>query len=326
MTRLGWITDPHLNFLRAPEAVKRFGEYLAAEHDFDAVVITGDIAEAPTVKDLLTQFVSGLRKPVYFVLGNHDYYRGSIAGVEADLAGANLHPNLVWLEKLDTPVLLDVETALVGQAGWYDGRLGDADKSRVLMTDFELIQDFRTLYSEKVWLYEGGGRVELLTKLRTLSAQHAEAARNKLLRALVARKNVIFVTHYPPFKDACWHQGGLSDPHWMPWFTSMAMGEMLAEVAEAHPDNRILVLCGHTHSHGVYQHSPNLMVITGQAEYGAPDVAGLFVTPLGDWADPERCDRCDDTDFEVSATIITCNTCSRTWGRVNDTWVLDPAS
>jgi predicted MPP superfamily phosphohydrolase len=319
-----WISDCHLNHLRASGAAQTFGAYLGVEHDFDAVVVTGDIAEAPSVRMLLEDFARGVGKPVFFVLGNHDYYFGSIAGVEKEV-GKIRDPNLVWLDQAPEPILLDPDTALVGQGGWYDGQFGDAEKSRVIMSDFELIKDFKPHYHERTWLFDYGGRADLLDKLRTLSKQHAKAARIKLLAALKLRRQVIFATHYPPFSGACWHEGNLSDPHWMPWFTSGYMGEMLGDVAADHPDNRILVLCGHTHSPGMYEHLPNLLVLTGKAVYGAPEVAGVLELPLQHWTGrPDRCDRCDDQDFESTATCTTCKTCQRTWNRGNGPWVLDP--
>jgi len=324
--RLLWATDIHLNFLKAPGAAQTFGAYLGVEQEFDAVVVTGDIAEAPSVRVLLESFARGVGKPIYFVLGNHDFYFGSIAGVEKELSEILL-PNLVWLDQAPDPILLDPDTALVGQGGWYDGLLGDAEKSRVLLSDFELIRDFKPLFHEQTWLFEYGGRADLLDKIRTLSKQHAGAARAKLLEAVKLRKHVILATHYPPFAGACWHEGKISDQHWMPWFTSGAMGAMLGEVAAEHPDHRFLVLCGHTHSPGVYEHLPNLLVLTGKAVYGAPDVAGLLELPLDPlWARPERCDRCDTADFRSSATIMECKLCTRVWERVGGAWVLDPKS
>jgi hypothetical protein len=38
----------------------------------------------------------------------------------------------------------------------------------------------------------------------------------------------------------------------------------------AHPDARMTVLCGHTHGAGVVDVLPNLRVVTGGADYGAP--------------------------------------------------------
>ncbi len=41
-------------------------------------MISGDIAEATSIELILKEMASTIQKPIYFVLGNHDYYRGSI--------------------------------------------------------------------------------------------------------------------------------------------------------------------------------------------------------------------------------------------------------
>ncbi|MFM7113065.1 MAG: Eco57I restriction-modification methylase domain-containing protein, partial [Planctomycetota bacterium] len=37
-------------------------------------------------------------------------------------------------------------------------------------------------------------------------------------------------THVPPFREACWHEGELSDDQWAPHFTSVVMGDALRAV------------------------------------------------------------------------------------------------
>src|SRR4051794_39722357 len=79
MTRLAWLTDIHLNFLRRAEQ----RAFFASLPDADAFAITGDIGEAHDVAAHLRAFAE--LGPLYFVLGNHDFYRGSIAGVRAEV-------------------------------------------------------------------------------------------------------------------------------------------------------------------------------------------------------------------------------------------------
>ncbi len=55
-----------------------------------------------------------------------------------------------------------------------------------------------------------------------------------------------------------------------------AGGDVLRDTMESYPDKRMTVLCGHTHGGGVIQVSPNLKVITGEAEYRHPDVQRVF--------------------------------------------------
>jgi 3',5'-cyclic-AMP phosphodiesterase len=77
--RFAWLTDVHLNSLRPP-GVEAFSAMLA-ETECDAFLWSGDIGEADDVCHLLNALDTAVQRPVYFVLGNHDFYRGSIAGV-----------------------------------------------------------------------------------------------------------------------------------------------------------------------------------------------------------------------------------------------------
>ena len=96
MDRLAWLTDIHLNFV--PES--RLDALCRAIRDAgaDAVLLGGDIGEAPDVEDYLEDLDARLGLPIYFVLGNHDYYRGAIARVRAGIATLCARsPRLVYL-------------------------------------------------------------------------------------------------------------------------------------------------------------------------------------------------------------------------------------
>jgi 3',5'-cyclic AMP phosphodiesterase CpdA len=251
-----------------------FGESLRADSP-DMILITGDIAESDTIEGLLSSFAEGVGDdiPVAFVLGNHDHYRGSIAGVHKTMRGLRA-PNLIWM---DDQYLVDIGhgIAMVGQYAWYDGGFGNPMGSQVLLYDFSAVRELRERFNQHKWIYEAdrGGRNRLLAKLRSLAADAAEIARRKIVLALSTHDKVLLITHVAPFSGASWHEGEISNPDWLPWFSCKAMGRMLERVADDYPDKQILVLCGHSHSAGRYQHRPNLLVLTGPAEYGYPVVA-----------------------------------------------------
>jgi len=73
--RLAWATDIHLNFL---DAATRHRFYQSLGEDSDAVAISGDIAESTNIEEYLQEMEESLKRPIFFVLGNHDFYRGSI--------------------------------------------------------------------------------------------------------------------------------------------------------------------------------------------------------------------------------------------------------
>ena len=262
--RLAWATDVHLNFLDAAE-VAAFAEALANGAP-DAVLLAGDIAEAPDLEAHLATLATRLARPVYFVLGNHDFYRGSVAGVRRAMAALSARsPSLRWLPAAGV-VALTAATGLVGHDGWGDARLGDPAGTPLRLNDFVLIEELAGL-----------DRASLHAALRAFGDEAAAHLRAVLAPALARFARVVVVTHVPPFREACWHAGQVSGDDWLPYFTCKAVGDVLLEAARARPDRRITVLCGHTHGAGVAAVLPNLTVHTGGAEYGAPEVQPALV-------------------------------------------------
>jgi predicted MPP superfamily phosphohydrolase len=74
--KLTWNTDVHLNFLEKDERIDFYHTLIVT--DSNVVLISGDIAEATSIESILKEMASTTQKPIYFVLGNHDYYRGII--------------------------------------------------------------------------------------------------------------------------------------------------------------------------------------------------------------------------------------------------------
>src|ERR1035437_767582 len=90
-----WLTDLHLD--RANEKAKEefFGMLSAIR--YDGVVITGDIANSHQLCYHLRALAEACApRPVWFVLGNHDFFGGAFAEVDAladavCLEHSNLH-------------------------------------------------------------------------------------------------------------------------------------------------------------------------------------------------------------------------------------------
>lgn len=258
--RLVWLTDIHLDFLD-PAARRRLAETVKDERP-DGVLVTGDIAIAPTVLDLIEALARGCGAPLWFVLGNHDFYRGSIADVRARAKVATSAAR--WLVH-EGVVRLGPTTALVGVDGWGDARLGDFANTRVMLNDFFLIEELSRL-----------PRGVLKTRLNEYGDESAARLQTLLDEAVAWAEHVVVATHVPPFREACWHEGNISNDDWLPFFTCRATGDVLRATFAAHPDVRATVLCGHTHSSGVADILPNLRVVTGDAEYGSPRVQDVL--------------------------------------------------
>lgn len=258
-----WLTDIHLNFLEKMERIIFYDQILIKEGD--AVLITGDIAEAHSVIEILNEMVNFIKKPIYFVLGNHDYYGGNVQEVRhevARLSQANSH--LIWLGSSGIK-FLNTTTILLGQDGWADGQLGDFQNSRVALNDSRLIQD---LFQARLL-----GKHQLLEKMQQLADIDAFSLKKDLKEAVKQKpKQIIILTHVPPFKDACTYKGRISDDNWLPFFSSKAMGDMIVSIAKKNEDINFLVLCGHTHGKADVQILKNLRVLSGGAEYYQPEI------------------------------------------------------
>ena len=261
--RIVWLTDVHLNFLSL-ESRAAFYARVHAEKP-DALLIGGDIGEADSVTGILAEFAAAVEVPIYFVLGNHDFYRGSIAGVRRMVAQQCV--SSAWLHWLPAAgvVPLTADTALIGHDSWADGRIGDFHCSEVMLNDYVLIQEL-----------EGLLKPRLFEKLNALGDEAATFLEDHARQALAHWRNVLVLTHVPPFRESCWHEGQTSGDDYLPHFACRAVGDRLAALMREHPQNNMTVLCGHTHSPGVAQILENLCVLTGGAEYGRPKIQRIF--------------------------------------------------
>ena len=257
--KLAWLTDIHLNFLSADEAECFFATVRADQPD--AIMLTGDIGEAQNVVGWLKQLDDAVQRPIFFVLGNHDFYGGSISGVRAAVEVlCRERPNLIYLTDSGS-IELTPKFGLIGHDGWADARLGRYETSLVMMNDYRLIRELAQLTKQQRW--------PVLQQLGDVAAAHI---RRVLPEALARFEHVILATHVPPLREACWHEGQISDEEWLPHFTSLAMGQAILEIMRAAPDRQLSVYCGHTHSPGVCYPRPNVTIYTGGAKYGQPAV------------------------------------------------------
>ncbi|MCK5605999.1 metallophosphoesterase [Candidatus Pacearchaeota archaeon] len=258
-----WLTDIHLNFLKNDQ-IDNFLQSLCSE-SVDCFFISGDIGEADRIIDYLKRAESVLKRPIYFVLGNHDYYEGSIKEVRslvADLVKDS--ENLFWLNEVDY-VSLSADTVLIGHDSWADGRFGDFYLSPVELNDFYLIDELKTR-----------NRAVRINAIQELANDAVEHFRRVLPLALKKHKKIIVLTHVPPFREATWHEGQISGDDWLPFFSCKVVGEILKDFMEQCPMIEMTVLCGHTHSFGQCQILPNLKVTIGIAEYGSPQIQQII--------------------------------------------------
>ena len=265
------LTDLHLD---CAVELGRFDEALASlRAEVDAVpeapvVITGDIATGTTFQDLLPRLWAAIgRRRTLFVLGNHDAWGTGIA--RSRLAAANLSRKREDLTYLGaTPAVVVSDVAFVGVDGWYDCRAGDVNGTTVRMNDWAQVDEFRGLHLSRI--REVCGR---------LAQRDTHRAEGRLRVVLNAYDRVVFVTHVPPFPEACAWPGGASDRYHLPYFCNFTLGLALSRVAADYPSKSITVLCGHGHGAADVRVADNLRVVAGAAEYGCPRVSDVVEVP-----------------------------------------------
>ncbi len=244
----------------------------------DGCLLTGDISEADDVAWQIKQLSLEFDCPLFFVLGNHDFYRGRIERVREQVRQVCAHDTHLHYLTGAAPIRLSDEWVLCGDDGWADARVGSYFNSSVRMNDFRLIEDLSELDDQ--------------SRFRFLRRQGAAAAWRLSRQLKVAAdmcRRILVMTHVPPFRESCWYDGRHSDDNWAPFFICHSMGWVLKRFCRSHPQHEVLVLCGHTHHAGHSSIAENLTVWTGAAEYGVPKLCAALELndvqyPTNDWA------------------------------------------
>ena len=259
---LVWATDLHLDSVELPE-VERFCASVRRS-GASAMLISGDIADSTCLTDWLKFLGTRLDIPIYFVLGNHDYYGSDIRDVRD--AVRRIPCNRLHYLPQTGPVWLGDRVSLVGNDGWGDCRIGDVENFAIL-TDYFAIRDLKDTVDQDAIQDGDFERDRLRKKLGELGDRSAEELRPHLVAATNGSESVVVLTHVPPFRESCWHQGAVSEGAWLPGFTCKAIGDLLLSVAGSNPDTYYTVLCGHSHGSGYVRMLPNLTVHTGFGTY-----------------------------------------------------------
>jgi Icc-related predicted phosphoesterase len=270
--RVAWATDIHLVFVWDKERgcfETEYDEFIDAilKSDAEAVLVSGDIAEGPELLWYLDQLAERLLgRKVFFVLGNHDFYRGSISAIRsAVLKHCGGRQDMVYLTGATEPITLAPGVGLVGHDGWADGRFGELEWSRAKINDYEYIDELIAAGVD--------GRRQILNALGDAAAAHL----TRLLSLAVEQfPEVVLVTHVPPWLEASRYRGKPSDYEYAPHFASKVIGEAIEAVMRTVPECQLTVLCGHTHECAEHRPLSNVLCLVGQTEYGAPAVQKVF--------------------------------------------------
>jgi predicted phosphohydrolase len=276
MKIVAWATDIHLDCV---SNVKHHIESLAqAANEADCVFISGDISVAPSLPQHLRMLDELLGKPIYFVLGNHDFYFSDIETVRRKVVDTCRSSSFLNYLPSVPFVRLETNVALVGHDGWYDAGNGSVENSQFIMNDWIRIRD----YSEALRPMGGGVQIQkhvvaaIARRICQDSVRHV--ANGIKLAVREGNTTIVVMTHVPPFAESC-----LPSKHKpfrvedaLPWYTSKSMGDVLLAAARAFPDRKFIVISGHVHSQFKQNILANLEVRVGKSVYGEPALAGII--------------------------------------------------
>ena len=257
MMNFYWTSDLHLDILSSFD-YESFMSKLSSLGDKDSyLLVTGDTSTCKHVTRHHIDLANNFQGRLLYVLGNHDRWNSHFAEAHNRLVQCNIPKDAVFLDVVDH-VKVDNSTCVVGDSGWYDARNGH-NSLDFAMYDWHCIEEYR-------------GRNPIPIS-RSIADARASTVDHKLRDAASkGYKNIVFLTHIPPYVECCRHNGQDSDQEALAWFSSKIMGDTVDSFAKDHPDVKIEILCGHTHSGFSYRRSENVQVTVSSNDYYDPEV------------------------------------------------------
>ena len=160
------------------------------ENDADAVVLAGDIARPKEA----VNWASTLGKPVFYVIGNHEFYGGTITGTVAELkrlaAGTNVHV-------LNNEEVFFEGVRILGATLWTDFLLfGMGDKRAAALEEAsKFMRDFR-----RIRVGDADERLFTPADSAALFNIHANWLEHKLRERFTG--STVVITHHAPSRNS----------------------------------------------------------------------------------------------------------------------------
>lgn len=274
-----WASDIHLDICEPTKKVdtsKRFQfEKMRQIIGDNKLIVSGDISNSSqVVSDLIEMARQMPDSDIYFVLGNHDFYGNYINNVRREITDLVQDKNFRNLHYIGSPIspiykwpIGDQLWTVIGIDGWADGIAGNFMAGPRVVRDYKLIGDL-----------VGKDDMELQGMLSKLGREEAEKLKDKINHPVIQSdetKNLLIVTHVPPFSEAYTYQGKKPQSMFPPHFVCVQTGEVLRKFAYEHPEKNIHVICGHTHDECNVSIASNLHIHVAHADYGKPSYTNL---------------------------------------------------
>lgn len=217
---LEWITDTHFNRYSNRD-IDAFAHSIRGT--CDGVVISGDVSEGESFfKDLLN-FQRGCGVPIYFVLGNHDFWGHNILERRQEVLEFTKKRRYFNYLTLSGVELVN-GVSVVG----HDGIYAPIDEC----VDYSTCNDFLHIKD-----LTGKARIKNLIALNDL---YRNEYLEKLKKAGELSDNIAFFTHMPPYLWAC---SGLNN-HFV---YNPVLGDCIKGYLSLNPSKNVQVYAGHTH-------------------------------------------------------------------------------
>lgn len=255
MAKYLWITDPHFNFLGQSRTVEFLNH--AKGYKPAGIFLTGDISTGRELTSHLRLALNILDCPIYFVLGNHDYYHSSFAHTDYEMSYlSKQHNNLHYLNR-EEPISLSKDVAVIGHNGWYDAGWRTPILPFVFWADWYFIHDFRFHDSN----------ADRMSLMKYKADVATETLKVKLEKALKDHNTVYLLTHFPPWPEKNNKWGGLVEAFWKPYNSCKVLADMVTSVMKGHPTQKLIILAGHTHRQRYEKISHNIELRVGAGSH-----------------------------------------------------------
>jgi predicted phosphohydrolase len=276
MASITWCTDLHLDHVDDKKLIS-FAESLNKSKS-DFILFTGDISNSTSVTYKLSAIEHIVKRPLYFVLGNHDYYGSSVEVVRKQMHDlTNVAQYLRYLPTHTYSRLTD-NVALVGHDCWYDAGYGNLKQTKMIFNDWIMIKEYAgTINRESLYNVNADYKkvVDVSQKLAHQGVIHIFNGLKDALKDKKIRK-VLIASHVPAYLQSHMYEGKLGDDTAHPWFLCKMLSKVIDDACSFYPDRQFVLLSGHTHGRYKNRIRENLEVMVGDAEYGNPKIESVI--------------------------------------------------
>lgn len=256
-------SDWHFNFLSGGE------QSILLSMVKHPLLFAGDLSTYDRLLEDMGQVDKGIKKPCFFVLGNHDFWGGSFNFVQQAVKNHVSTPQIKNLIYLTAQEVINQEegVVIIGDDGWYDCRLYDPFNVHGGLNDWNYMGDFKGCTT----------KYHVVNRCREIADEATLRVGAKLESAIEkSAKKIILVTHVPPFKEMM-SQKRYSNPEFSTFYCNIYMGDMLREKMKKHPDVVLTVVSGHTHTEYEGMVADNIRGVNTGSDYQKPSIKEIKI-------------------------------------------------